>query len=124
MDVRQRIVDDVAVFHIAGEHTPRDLGMLRAHVRGALASGVRDLVVDLRETTQLGRTGLGELISVHGVVRRLGGHLTLSTVPGRIRGLLAAVNLESVFDTAKSEHQALARSAQSSAHRHALFSSN
>lgn len=109
MDVQQRVVDDVAVFRIAGEHTPRDLGTLRAHVRGALETGVRNVVVDLRETTQLGCTGLGELISVHGVVRRLGGHLTLSTVPGRIRGLLAAANLESVFDTAESEHQAVAR---------------
>ena len=77
MDVQQRIVDDVAVFRIAGEHTPRDLGTLRAHVRGALETGVRNVVVDLREMTQLGCTGLGELISVHGVVRRLGGHLTV-----------------------------------------------
>ena len=46
MDVQQRIVDNVAVFRIAGEHTPRDAGTLRAYVSGALETGVRNMVVD------------------------------------------------------------------------------
>lgn len=50
----------------------------------------------------MGGAGLGELVSIHGAVRRATGRLALSAVPRRIRYLLAAAGLDAVFTMAES----------------------
>ena len=64
-------------------------------------------MLDLSDVTQMGAAGLGELIKIYSAVRMAGGHMALSTVPGRLRFLLAATRLESAFDVFESEHRAV-----------------
>ena len=98
MNIQQRVEGDRTVFQISGAQTPRDAGTLRAVVDQALHRGARNVVLDLERVRDLGASGLGELVGIHGAVRRAGGQLALAAVPGRIRYLLAATGLEAVFD--------------------------
>ena len=68
----------------------------------------------------MGAAGLGELVNIFSVVRTFQAQLTLSAVPHRIRYLLAATNLEPLFETVDSDHQALARSVPSGTSGHVM----
>ena len=102
MNIQQRVVGSSVVFKVSGAHTHRDAGALRTTVDQALRGGVRNVVIDLEEVSELGGAGLGELVSIYGAVRHAAGRLALSAVPRRIRYLLAATGLDTVFEMADS----------------------
>ena len=108
MNIQQRVVGSSVVFTVSGAYTHRDIGALRATVDQALQGGVRDVVLDLEEVSDMGGAGLGELVSIHCAVRRATGRLALSAVPGRIRYLLAVAGLDAVFAMADSHNYARA----------------
>lgn len=106
MTIQQRVAGNSAVFKVSGAHTDRDSGALRTTVTQALRLGVRNVVLDLEGVSDMGGAGVGELVSIHGAVRRATGQLALSTVPGRIRYLLAATGLDAVFNMVDSHDDA------------------
>ena len=106
MNIQQSVVGSSVVFKVSGAHTPRDAGALRAAVDQALRGGVRNVVIDLEGVSDMGGAGLGELVSIHSAVLRAMGQLALSAVPRRIRYLLAATGLDTVFAMAESHDPA------------------
>lgn len=108
MELRLKVVENVAVCELSGVHTHRDLGTLRATVNHALGFGLRNVVIDFREVTSLDAEAVGELIAVYATVKRANGMLVLSAVSHRVRYLLATSGLDSVFATADTRDSAIA----------------
>jgi anti-anti-sigma factor len=117
MNIERTIVANAVVFRVSGTHTIPDTGTLHAHVERALQHGYGHVVLNFEQVVDMGAAGLGELVKIFSVVRACDAQLTLSAVPHRIRYLLAATNLEPLFETVDSDQQAIARAAASGTSR-------
>ena len=107
MQVQEKVVEDVVVFGVSGNHTPGTAGTLQKGVDSALQRGYRKVVLDLEGVSDLGAGGLGELVSSYLAVRQLGGQLKLSGVPDRVEHFLEITRLASVFERWQSTQQAV-----------------
>lgn len=93
----------------------RALGKVIVHIHGPLdldsapevaarltdvieGQGNRDLVADLRGTTQIDAVGLSVLVAALKSMRARGGALVLSGMTGRVAGSIEAAGLDKVFD--------------------------
>ena len=70
---------------------------LRSRMRGAIADGVRDLVLDLGEVRMVDSTGIGLLISAHNSLTRLGGQLTVIHASKEILDLFQLMRIHQHF---------------------------
>ena len=99
MDIRERLLGDVALLELAGRLTVNDQpGLLKDAVSGALGRGARHVLLDLSGVRYIDSTRLGELIAVHISVSRGGGRLKLIATPDRIIELLALAGLSGIFE--------------------------
>ncbi len=107
METQQQQVGDVSVFRVSGIYTHRDAGGLLSEVKQAVQHGFGKIVLDLSGVAHFGAAGLGELIKIQNAVGIVGGQLVLASVPGRIRYLMVAANLEPLFTLSDSEDRAI-----------------
>ena len=82
-----------------------DLRQLRAVTRDIVATGRRQVVVNLCGLTQIDARGLGALAAMMGAVRTAGGRVTLVAATARVARMLALTKLDSVleWETAREE---------------------
>src|SRR4029453_3666063 len=99
MDIRERLLGDVALLELGGRLTVNDQpGLLKDAVSGALGRGARHVLPDFSGARSIDRTGLGEPIAVHISVSRGGGRLKLIATPERIIELLSLAGLGGIFE--------------------------
>jgi anti-anti-sigma factor len=70
---------------------------LRMKVRGIIAEGVRDLVVDLRDVQMVDSSGIGLLISAHNSLRKLDGRLSVIHASAEILELFRTMRMHQHF---------------------------
>ena len=111
MEIRQRVVGDVAVIDVVGrmvlgERTNDTL--FRSAVAEQLSAGNGQLVVNLSQVTQVDTSGLTALVTAHLTAAKRGGALKLANPIKRIRELLDITRLNTLFDVYDTEEAALA----------------
>jgi len=111
MEIRQRVVGDVAVLDVVGrmvlgERTNDTL--FRNAVAEQLSAGRLQLVVNLPEVTQVDTSGLTALVNAHLTATKRGGGLKLANPTRRIRELLEITRLNTLFEVFDTEDLAVA----------------
>ncbi|WP_395675373.1 STAS domain-containing protein [Inquilinus sp.] len=109
MPITTRKKGDVTILDVAGKVT---IGAgdveLRNKVQDALNGGATKLLLNLKDTTTIDSSGIGEFVSTHVQTTNRGGKLKLHSLPPRITDLLFITKLITVFDIYDTEDEAIA----------------
>jgi anti-anti-sigma factor len=70
---------------------------LRSKMRGILAEGVQDLVIDLANVQMVDSSGIGLLISAHNSLRKAGGRLAVIHVSAELLELFQTMRMHQHF---------------------------
>lgn len=70
---------------------------LRSKMRGAVAEGVREMVLDLVNVQMVDSTGIGLLIAAHNSLSKLGGRLAVINVSAEILDLFQTMRMHQHF---------------------------
>jgi anti-sigma B factor antagonist len=110
MTLEQRSSNDVVILQVRGEITygkGNDV-LLRTTVDALFAEGRRKLILDVGGVTYVDSAGLGQLAQIQASASRNQSALRLVGVSKRLRDLLQATRLLSLFQVCESENAALA----------------
>jgi anti-sigma B factor antagonist len=103
-----REVGDVAIVDLGGRITLGEAaGELRESLKGLLAKGIKNIVLNLAGVSYIDSSGLGELVGGFASVSSRGGRLKLLNLQGRALELMQITKLYSVFDTYTDEAEAV-----------------
>ncbi len=109
MRIREEMKDDVAILTLRGELIggPETIG-LHDHIKGLIADGIKNVVVDLAKVKWLNSSGFGVLLGGLTSLRNAGGDLKLACVTERVESLLMMTKLISIFETFETKDRAVA----------------
>jgi anti-sigma B factor antagonist len=108
MTLHERLIGDVTIIDVEGRITVQDgADTFRDAVRQLVRQGRVKLVLNLKDTSYIDSTALGEIIRTYTSVIRKGGTLKLLNVPARVHELLTITSLLSVFDLFDAEADAV-----------------
>jgi anti-sigma B factor antagonist len=100
---------DVTILDLRGRATIGvDSDLLIGHLNKLVATGVRKLLLNLADATQLDSSGISAIFEAYVSLRRQGGSLKLLCPLGRVRAVLRVVRLPDIIPTFEDETQALA----------------
>lgn len=85
-----------------------NLDEFRAKWSEALATGIRDLVVNLEKVPMVDSSGIGSLIRCHSAITGIGGHLKLVGAGDMVRQSFRIMRLDRVFEFYDNEASAIA----------------
>ncbi len=98
----------VAIVDVSGPITLGEgCGLIRSTIKDLVASGHKDILVNLQNVGYIDSAGLGELVGSYASISNLGGHIKLLHVTGRVNDLLQVTKLYTVFLTFADEGEAL-----------------
>jgi anti-anti-sigma factor len=90
--------DNKAVVRPAGDAiVAASIPELRSEMRGIVAEGVRELVVDLADVNMVDSSGIGLLISAYNSLRKLGGSLAVIHASPEVLELFQAMRIHQHF---------------------------
>lgn len=90
--------DNKAMVRPAGkEIVAASIPELRSQMRGILAEGFRELVVDLTDVHMVDSSGIGLLISAHNSLRKVGGRLVVIHASTEILELFQSMRMHQHF---------------------------
>jgi anti-sigma B factor antagonist len=108
LQIQQRANGQVAVLDLDGRLTlGEDSVTLRDSVRGLLADGHKNIVINMKDVDYVDSSGLGELVSAFATAKRDDAKLKLINLAQRVHGLLQITKLLTVFETYDSEEEAI-----------------
>ena len=81
--------------------------LLSVHLRKLVANGVRKLLLNLTDVTQLDSSGISALVGTHVSLSRQGGSLKLLCPCGRVQDVLRVMRVADIIPTFEDETQAL-----------------
>ncbi len=117
MQLDERAVGDVIVLAPSGRMARNEsFGAVKHRLRDLVQEGRRKLVLDLEAVSYMDSTCVGELVSGLVTVRKSGGALQLANLTPRVERLLAVAGLTSIFETFRSERDAVLSLAPPSGH--------
>ncbi len=100
---------DVTILDLQGRATIGvDSDLLSGHLQRLVANGVRRLLVNLSDVTQLDSSGISAITGTYVSLGRQGGILKLLRPSGRVRAVLRVIRLLDIIPTFEDETQALA----------------
>jgi len=109
MSTRLKTQGTTAVLEVEGKLALGDnLDEFRAKWSDALASGVRDLVVNLEKVPMVDSSGIGSLIRCHSAITAVGGRLKLASAGEMVRQSFRIMRLDRVFEFYDNEASAMA----------------
>ena len=118
MILTHRIVNDLAILrvngHLASDPDEAALDRFSSAVGRLLALGHHDLALNLAAVDSIDSEGVGQLASLLLRIGRRGGRLVLVAPSAAVKRILAVTRLDTVFEVAASEEQAIERLATSS----------
>jgi anti-sigma B factor antagonist len=101
-------VDGVAVLALEGRIVlGEETIALRERVKGQLAAGKKQLVLDLKNVTYIDSSGLDALIVAHSRAKSCGASLRLCNLGLRFNELLQITKLYTVFEVSSTEADAV-----------------
>src|SRR5262249_34695965 len=80
---------------------------LRSKVNDLLPGSCVNLVLNLKEVSQIDTSGLSALIAIKLAVDRSGGQVRLMNVPARVLSVLVITKIITLFDVIESEGEAV-----------------
>lgn len=108
MKTIDRKIAGVTVVDVSGRIVlGEDTALLRNTVRDLIATGQKNILLNLAEVPYLDSGGIGELVSAFVAVRREGGNVKLLNLTRRVRGILEIVKLITIFEVFDDEAAAL-----------------
>ena len=108
LDIKQRQAGDVAILDLTGEVRIGDSATaLRGAIRGLVADGNKNILLNLGGVRYIDSSGIGELIANYTTIGRSGGHLKLLNLTDKVQDLLVITKLLTVFDVYENEAEAL-----------------
>jgi len=100
---------DVTILDLQGRATIGvDSDLLSGHLQRLVANGVRKLLVNLANVSQLDSSGISAITGTYVSLGRQGGILKLLRPSGRVRAVLRVIRLLDIIPTFEDETQALA----------------
>jgi len=103
------ICGDVTILDLQGRATIGvDSDLLSGHLKMLIASGVRELLLNLADLTQLDSSGISAITGTYVSLRCQGGSLKLLRPCGRVGTVLRVIHLLNIIPTFEDEAQALA----------------
>ncbi len=100
---------DVTILDLRGRATiGADSDLLSGRLQRLVASGVRNLLLNLADVTQLDTSGISAITGTYISVNRQGGSLKLLCPCGRVQAVLRVIRLPDIIPTFEDEAQALA----------------
>jgi anti-sigma B factor antagonist len=108
MKIKEREVDGVTILDVSGKIMGGpDSELFNSTLKSLIHQGKSRVVVDLAKVTWVNSTGLGILISGYTTLKRNEGEMKLLNVSDRIESIFMVTKLHSVFETYKSEDEAV-----------------
>lgn len=103
-----RRVGDVSIVDLAGRITLGEgSGLVRNSIKDLVASGQKNILVNLRDVTYIDSAGLGELVGAYASVTNVGGNIKLLHPQSKVHDLLQVTKLYTVFIAFDDESEAL-----------------
>ena len=103
-----REVDGVTIVELDGRIVlGEESNSFREQVRSLLASGKKQIVLNMDHVTYIDSAGLGTLVAAHHSARSQGAGLKLSNLGTRFQEILQVTKLLTVFDVYNSEAAAV-----------------
>jgi anti-anti-sigma factor len=100
---------DVTILDLQGRATiGADSDLLSGHLQRLVANGVRKLLLNLADVTQLDSSGISAITGTYVSLTRQGGSLKLLRPCGRVWAVLRVIRLLDIVPTFEDETQALA----------------
>src|SRR6266446_2971179 len=104
-----RVSGDVTILDLQGRATIGvDSDLLSGHLQRLVANGVRKLLLNLADVSQLDSSGISAITGTYVSLGRQGGILKLLRPSGRVRAVLRVIRLLDIIPTFEDETQALA----------------
>jgi anti-sigma B factor antagonist len=101
-------VGDVTILNLSGRVTlGENCNALRIAIRRLLGDGKMKILLNMDHVGHVDSSGLGEIVSGLGTVKREGGSLKLLNLTKQIQDLLVLTKLLTVFDNFENEHDAV-----------------
>src|SRR5215470_5320405 len=100
---------DVTILDLHGRVTIGvDSDLLNVHLKKLVAQGVRKLLLNLEDVTQLDSLGISAVVWAYVSLARQGGSLKLVCPSGRVQDVLRVIRVADFIPTFENETQALA----------------
>lgn len=109
LQISIRTSGDVTILDLQGRATLGvDCDLLSAHLQMMINNGVRELLVNLTDLTQLDSAAISAISKTFVSLRGLGGGLKLLRPSGRVQAVLRVIHLPDLIQTFEDETEALA----------------
>jgi anti-anti-sigma factor len=110
LDISFREFDDVTILDLWGKSTISggESELLSSHLRELVAKGVRKLLLNIRNLSQVDSSGVSIIIETYASLRRHGGDLKLLRPGGQVLQVLNVFRLLDIIPSFEDEAQALA----------------
>ena len=109
LQISTRESADVTILDLRGRVTIGvDGDLLDVHLKKLLAKGVRKLLLNLEDVTQLDSSGISAVVGAYVSLSRQGGSLKLLCSCGRVQDVLEVMHVAEFIPTFEDETQALA----------------
>ena len=110
LEISIRESGDVAVVDLRGRSTLNEgeSELLSSRLQKLIASGMRNLLLNLKELTQVDSSGIGIIVGTYVSLRRQGGDLKLLSPCERVINVLTVFRLQNIIPSFEDEGQALA----------------
>jgi anti-sigma B factor antagonist len=108
LKITNREVDGVTVLALDGRIVlGEETTALRENVKGLLAAGNKNLILDLKNVTTIDSSGLGTLVASHSSAKSVGASVRLCNLGSRLNELLQITKLYTVFEVSGTEEEAV-----------------
>jgi anti-anti-sigma factor len=108
LQVSIRESDDVTILDLRGRSTiDGESELLDNRLRTLIANGVRRVLLNLTDLTQVDSSGVGVIIDTYVSLRNQGGDLKLLCPQGRVREVLRVLRLVEIIPCFENETKAL-----------------
>lgn len=109
LQISIRVSGDVTILDLRGRATiGADCELLSSYLRELFADGVRKLLLNMADLTQLDSSGISIIVGSYVSLRRQGGDLKLLRPCGRVLVVLKVIHLLDIIPSFDDETQALA----------------
>lgn len=108
MRISERRTEEVVVVDLSGKLTLVDApGLVKDKINSLVYQGHKQIVLNLADVTYVDSSGLGELVACHLTAERGGASIKLANAGYRMQDLLVLTKLLTIFDSYKSEAEAV-----------------
>jgi anti-sigma B factor antagonist len=109
LTIASRVVDGVVVLDLSGRITLGEGSVqLREAIRGLIAKGDKNILLNLGDVNYIDSSGLGELVSAFTTAKNQQADVKLLNLTKKVHDLLQLTKLYTVFDIKDDEASAIA----------------